>query len=394
MKKRSAWMFSLLAAAVGLAHAAEPYKIISYLPGWQSQKDLEKAAEVLPQLTYGMLSFLEVKPDGTAFVSAKAAPGAAFWHKAIIEARKKNPDLKCQWVIGGWDGTRNIAKVAQTEEGRNRLAITATAIMQSYSCNGLDLDWEHPVTGGDFVADASEADRGNYILLLKALRAELERQGKADKQTYVLTAAWPVVNGGWVLSGYDPAGSAKELDWLNLMAYDYYGGWGNRSGLQAQLYGHPKDPDGKVLSIDLGIKYLIEKGFKAEQLVLGVPFYYRAQAEVEPGPLGDGLLQPAKGHGLKQYAEPGAGPYYVVTRDLLGKPGWKAFRSKEAGDAPYLYNAKTREFVSYDDPRSLTVKMEYVKANGLSGVMIWELTQDDAKHSLFNSLTKALKSAR
>ncbi|KAF0813601.1 Chitinase A1 [Andreprevotia sp. IGB-42] len=382
--------FAMAGALLCSAAQAAPL-IISYLPTWQSDQDQQRAVEVLPKLDYGILSFLEVKPDGTAFVSDAAAPSALFWHQAFTEARKKNPALKCQWVIAGWEGSRNIAKVAQSEAARTRLAITATAIMRAYQCQGLDLDWEHPVTGGNYADDASPADKDNYILLLQALRAELARQGKNDNQKYVLTAALPVTNGGWSLSGYDIPRAVKELDWVNMMLYDFYGAWSARAGLLAPLYGLAADPDGKVLSIDLGIKYMLDKGARKDQLVFGLPFYFRAQGNVEPGPAGDGLNQPSKGPGLKQYKEPGAGQYYLVKQDLIGKPGWQQFRSKEAGGAPYLYNAGTREFVSYDDPQSLKTKLDYVKANGLAGVMIWELTQDDAQHSLFNTLTQSLR---
>ena len=377
------------ALCCGLAQAAP--QVITYLPTWQTPEDMQRAAQVLPQLDDAIIAFLEVKPDGTAFIAENTAPGVRFWHQAIADARVKKPTLKCQWAIGGWDGSRNIAKVAQNEASRNRLATTATAIMQAYQCNGLDLDWEHPVTGGNYADDASPADKQNYVLLLQALRAELDRQGKTNQQKYVLTAALPVTNGGWSLSGYDLPRTMHELDWANMMLYDFYGTWSARAGLLAPLYGLPQDPDGKVLSIDLGVKYMLAQGARKDQLVFGVPFYYRAQGNVEPGPAGDGLNQPSKGAGLKQYKEPGAGQYYIVTQDLIGKPGWKSFRNKDTGGAPYLYNADTKEFVSYDDPTSLKTKMDYVKANGLAGVMIWELTQDDAQHSLLNAITQSLK---
>ncbi|SMC28227.1 chitinase [Andreprevotia lacus DSM 23236] len=381
---------ALFCAAVCSAAQAAPL-VISYLPTWQSEQDMKQASEVLHKLDIGVLSFLEIQPDGTAFIAPSAAPAVAYWHQAFIDARKLNPALRCQWAIAGWEGSRNLAKVAQSEVSRTRLAITATAIMKAYQCSGLDLDWEHPVTGGNYADDASPADKENYVLLLQALRAELTRQGKHDQQKYVLTAALPVTNGGWSLSGYDIPRTVKELDWVNMMLYDFYGAWASRAGLLAPLYGLPEDPDGKVLSIDLGVKYMLAKGARKDQLVFGVPFYFRAQGNVEPGPNGDGLNQPSKGPGLKQYKEPGAGQYYLVKQDLLGKPGWKSFRNKETGGSPYLYNADTREFVSYDDAQSLKTKVEYIKANGLAGVMIWELTQDDAQHTLLNALTQSLK---
>ncbi|WP_169307472.1 glycoside hydrolase family 18 protein [Chitiniphilus eburneus] len=378
-----------LLGASAITHAAP--KLISYLPTWQSDEDRARAAEVLPQLDMGLYSFIAVQPDGTAFVPEESKAVAESWRKAFANARKVNPKLGCQWAIGGWTLSRNIAKVAQTEATRNKLAATSVAIMRDYQCQGLDLDWEHPVTGGDYAADASEADRDNYIKLLQALRTALDAQAKKDKATYVLTAAIPNTAGGWSISGYDLPRAAELLDWVNLMSYDFYGGWSGHAGLHATLYPTPGEPDAAILNGDGGVKHFLSKGFKPSQLVLGVPFYARGQGNVEPGPNNDGLAQPSKGPGLTKYPEAGTAQYYLAKKDVIGQPGWKSFRSKEAGDAPYLYNAELKELVSYDDPQSLKVKVDYVKANKLGGVMIWELTQDDAEHTLFKALKTNLK---
>jgi TonB family protein len=44
--------------------------------------------------------------------------------------------------------------------------------------------------------------------------------------------------------------------------------------------------------------------------------------------------------------------------------------------APYLYNAETHVFVTYDDVESEALKTKYVKDKGLAGVMFWQYTQD------------------
>ena len=44
--------------------------------------------------------------------------------------------------------------------------------------------------------------------------------------------------------------------------------------------------------------------------------------------------------------------------------------------APYLWNAEKRLFVSYDDPQSLRVKSRYIREHGLAGAMFWEYTAD------------------
>ena len=43
---------------------------------------------------------------------------------------------------------------------------------------------------------------------------------------------------------------------------------------------------------------------------------------------------------------------------------------------PYLWNARTRSFISYDDPQSIAAKAAYVKAQHLGGLMYWEQDND------------------
>jgi hypothetical protein len=56
---------------------------------------------------------------------------------------------------------------------------------------------------------------------------------------------------------------------------------------------------------------------------------------------------------------------------------------------PWLYNSTAGIFISYDDPQSLAAKTAYVEAQGLGGVMAWELSQDDG--SLLDALYTGLQ---
>ena len=61
---------------------------------------------------------------------------------------------------------------------------------------------------------------------------------------------------------------------------------------------------------------------------------------------------------------------------------------------PWLFDEKEGLFVTYDDPRSLRGKAQYVRENKLGGVMIWELSDDDEKASLLNALNEGLRPGR
>jgi chitinase len=42
-----------------------------------------------------------------------------------------------------------------------------------------------------------------------------------------------------------------------------------------------------------------------------------------------------------------------------------------------MYDSTSGTWVSYDDPRSVAEKVQYVREHGLGGVVIWELGGDD-----------------
>jgi hypothetical protein len=50
-----------------------------------------------------------------------------------------------------------------------------------------------------------------------------------------------------------------------------------------------------------------------------------------------------------------------------------------------------RDNDAFADPESLARKAEYVKANKLGGVMIWEISTDDERGSLINALDARLR---
>jgi chitinase len=62
----------------------------------------------------------------------------------------------------------------------------------------------------------------------------------------------------------------------------------------------------------------------------------------------------------------------------------------DAAVAPYLYNAETQEFVSYDDAQSLAAKCAYIRTHNLGGVMFWHYS-DDPFGVLLETINRALR---
>ena len=68
-------------------------------------------------------------------------------------------------------------------------------------------------------------------------------------------------------------------------------------------------------------------------------------------------------------------------------------RWDKAAQAPYLWNADKRVFVTYDDPESLRLKSRYIVEKGLAGAMFWEYSSDPTG-ALLDTLFTALRGRR
>jgi chitinase len=129
------------------------------------------------------------------------------------------------------------------------------------------------------------------------------------------------------------------------------------------------------------VREFLSAGIPAAKLVMGVPFYGRGWRDVHPA--ADGLYQPGVavvGMNLS---------YGQLAEAVIGRAGFSR-RWDAAAQAPFLWNANERIFISYDDPESLRRKASYVRAKGLGGVMFWQYAEDpsgvllDALHTTLN----------
>ena len=124
------------------------------------------------------------------------------------------------------------------------------------------------------------------------------------------------------------------------------------------------------------------------RLVLGLPFYGRAYGEV-----------PNTALGLFQKANPAGAPSWGGTdgigfKDLIARrPERHGFRRSwhATSKVPWLYNSRTKVWISYDDARSIARKAAYARSKKLGGVAIWELSGDDG--TLFRAVLEGLRSA-
>jgi chitinase len=266
--------------------------------------------------------------------------------------------------VGGW-GAGGFSEAAGTVAGRHAFAESAAKMVVANHADGLDIDWEYPGHHESGIVSSPD-DRAHFTLLLKAVRASLDRagaqQGRTGKDHYTLSIA--VADGPFV-SGIDLAGASRYVDWFNLMTYDFCNAMTpdtcHHTGLHASKLA-PAD----ARSTGRAVRQFLAAGVPARKLVIGVAFYAREFGGVKPADAG--LYQPYDKF-IRMI------PWPNLKAGFIGKHGFVRHWDAQA-EAAWLWNPQTRIFITYDDPESIAAKAAFVKAHHLGGIMYWEQSLD------------------
>lgn len=319
--------------------------------------------------------------DGVADVWG--APLRGHWNQ-LRKLKAKHPNLKVLISLGGWNWSRGFASAARPE---NRQAFVASCIDAYIRGNlpafdyaggagaaagvfdGFDIDWEYPAACGLTCGGAE--DTANFTALL----AEFRRQLDAIRPGLQLTVA--VGAGIDKIRVTQPDLYHPYVDAINLMAYDFHGGWENRTNFHSALFDSPNDPstgDAAQYNSNDAVLALLARGVPAGKINLGMASYGRGWTNV--GAANNGLYQ--SGTAAPGSLEPGIERYAV-----LKALGWPSYRDS-ASMARWIFNGNT--FWSFDDPSTIADKMSYVRTQGLGGAFLWDFSGDDAQGSLLAAI--------
>jgi len=220
--------------------------------------------------------------------------------------------------------------------------------------------------------------------LLKALRQEA-----TTKKLLLTIATSPVRYNDIELSEIH-----QYVDFINVMCYDYFGPWDNKTGHNAPLIVNEKNKRAKLengpsqWSVSDTIQAYLTAGVPAYKIVMGMPLYARSFAGVDPV---DPLFGVSTGAGAGT-VEAGSYSWQHIKSTLLKDPSFvKGY--DEVSQVPYLYNASKKEFISYDDEESLRLKAKHIAEKNLGGAMVWQLENDAAIWSVLEVIHNGMNAS-
>ena len=294
------------------------------------------------RLTHINFSFAIVK-DGRASVD--------HWKNSeeIRTFLKRRGHIKVSLSVGGL-GAEGFSPAVTDAESREIFAQSLIDIMDDFGFDGIDLDWEYP------------DDRVRYTALVRLLR---EKMGSKKLLTMAAGALESCVK------DLELDKLSELMDFFGIMTYDMMSE--STVSHHTSLYASDTSPS---MYGDKAIRLYHAAGVPKEKLLLGSGFYARVFKDV-------GGINCPTDENPAGYLSGG----YAGTLDFIKKSG--GFSYDEQAQAPYAYDALERTFITFDNPRSLNAKIDYVKREGLAGIMFWEYGSDDGDSTLLKAISEA-----
>ncbi|MEU2790233.1 glycosyl hydrolase family 18 protein [Streptomyces sp. NPDC007100] len=349
---------------------------------------------------------------GRAFPAAQSVDGVADdgWGKLrgnlnqLKKLKAKHPHLKVVMSLGGWTYSKFFSDAAATDASRKKFAASCIDVwikgnLPAYNgaggpgtgagiFDGIDLDWEWPGAEGHPGNHYSPDDKANLALLIKEFRRQLDALGGEHKLLTAFTPADPVkIQQGWDLSTI-----FESLDYANVQGYDFHGSGSDnswepkRTGHQANLYRDTQDPYDFHFSVENAVKAYLDAGVSPRKLTIGFPFYGRGWKTVADGGA-HGEWQSADGAAPGQFPEEAGIRGY---QNMLSNVPNMTVYHDEQSISTYGYTGANGQWWSFDDTWSIGKKTDWVKAKGLLGAMVWEMSGDTPTGTLMKAIDSGL----
>lgn len=304
------------------------------------------------KIKYGLYThlchaFLVADGDGkvreSRLVPSREVTGEA--HKAGV---------KVLLSLGGWGWDEQFASIVSKPEAEDRYVKSVLRIVDEYDYDGIDLDWEYPDT---------KKEIAGFERLTHRFREGLDELGrKKDRRMRVTMAASS--NPGtlrWLRKDF----LLENMDWVNVMTYDFAGDWTPYAGHNSPLFASSKQPGGSPRSTEAAMKFLLDESkMPANRLAVGIPLYGRGFAVSEP-------------YASTKNAPKGRIPQgdYRNLHRLLNQEGWTRTWDDET-KTPWLIAPDKKVVIGYDDAESVAAKTAWAMKQGFRGVFFWQVAGD------------------
>ncbi|EGX51211.1 hypothetical protein AOL_s00054g587 [Orbilia oligospora ATCC 24927] len=275
----------------------------------------------------------------------------------MFRLKNENRNLKVMLSVGGWLATSEGQWGASlaTPEQRNTFAKSAARAVMDLGLDGIDLDWEYP---------RNDVETAAHVDTLRLLRQELDAAGNilGVNRHLLLSMAAPI--GAHFIKTINIPEANKYVDFFNLMVYDMGGAGFSKVSTHAANFFMATDGSTEFCFVD-GFEMYLAAGVPASKLNVLDPIYGHSFAGT------DGPGTPFTGPGVGSWGELGTPDYNQI---LQG--GDNVVFEDEKIMASWTYNKQTRQMISFDTPRIIELKTQYLLTRGVGGIGFFAINAD------------------
>ncbi|KAH7633186.1 family 18 glycosyl hydrolase [Sordaria sp. MPI-SDFR-AT-0083] len=363
--------------------------VIGYVEAWNIDNNegcSSRRSDWLPvdTITHLNVAFYYISPHFYDIVRMGGVSDEA--HNNLMNMKQKAPGLKIWLSIGGWTFSDNDTdtqplwgEIAGSSANRAKFIKNLSTFMSDHGLDGVDLDWEYP---GAPDRGGKEEDVKNFVTLVEEMRNAFDIRESTTGKHWGISFTAPTSY--WYMRWFDLEKLMEPIDWLNLMSYDIHGSWDS-----------PENSVGNVVlahtnltEIKEALNLLWRNNVPANKVNLGLGFYGRTYVLEDPNCRGPGCKFKSAGHAGPCTKTPGVLSYdeiSAIRKNLNIKPTY----DKEAGAKYMTYNQT--DWLSFDDEDTFKDKVKFANEQGLRGLFIWAIDQDDDKHNALYSVIEGGK---
>ncbi|OBT82397.1 hypothetical protein VE02_09581 [Pseudogymnoascus sp. 03VT05] len=334
----------------------------------------------IPLGVYTHINFAFATIDPKTF---EIRPGSSYdidLYKRVTALKRQDPDLKVFIAIGGWTFNdpgpteRTFSDLAASETNQRAFFRSLVSFLATYDFDGVDIDWEYPVTED---RNGREQDFANFPKFIRNLQGAIQGSGRPSGVTVTLPASY------WYLRHFDIKELVKYVEFFNIMSYDMHGPWEKGNIWTGEfLNGHTN-----LTEISGALDLMWRNDIPPSKVVLGLAFYARAFTVANVNCKTPGCL-------FASGAKPGRCSHEISILlnseidEIVAEKGLQPVLYKDAAVKVMTWDD---QWLAYDDEETLGIKADFARSLCLGGVMVWAVSHDTAAAKYTKALAKAAR---